>query len=324
MRSTLGALPDVLPASDDPAAALESLSLLVERLYSRSVLTPKSNIGTLLMAFVTWFFILCAMRPGHHAGHRAPDAGTAVALPHDRSGRPRGGGGLTHHAASSVQQASNLENLLHPQLSSRRPQMLVYLDPAKVDVGSCHAVMSHLRGRLLATTCVSYLRAAPVPLVNLSLDDLPPALRVRLRRTTDSQRSINGLRLPIDTDALVWHNISVATPHAGSGVAERATRRATRPRPEADRRRRRRSCAALVRRRWVPGAVGSLRRVPAVDATRPCHHGPLVPTSTAAAPRTEIHNNPVCRQTMIDQTWPCVADIFCAAAGLARFFFCLA
>ena len=61
-------------------------------------------------------------------------------------------------------------------LTGNPPPLLVYLDAAQVDVGSCAAVMSHLRGRLLATTLGSFVRAAPTTLVDVPLGhaSMPP------------------------------------------------------------------------------------------------------------------------------------------------------
>lgn len=52
---------------------------------------------------------------------------------------------------ASLQQASNLENLLHPSQSRRNPQMVVYLDSRAVNTSDCVAVMSHVRGTLECT-----------------------------------------------------------------------------------------------------------------------------------------------------------------------------
>jgi hypothetical protein len=65
-------------------------------------------------------------------------------------------------------------NLLHPQQSSRRAQMLVYLDPQRVDVTSCASVMGHIRGKLLYTLVESFLAMPPVRIVGgKALDVLP-------------------------------------------------------------------------------------------------------------------------------------------------------
>ena len=90
--------------------------------------------------------------------------------------------------------------------------MIVYLDPQSVDVTDCAAVVSHVRGRLLAANLSSLLMEAPTFLVGLTLDDLPTMVRLRLQQDDPDPEasSVNGLYLPLDSHALVWHNLTAA------------------------------------------------------------------------------------------------------------------
>ena len=204
--------------------------------YARSIVTPKSNIGTLVgPRAVRW------PGGGHHTGHREADPGPAlpgIPVPRERGwarfhtapvsagtdtgvhgGRvlPAGvqSGALPRAGTSRRRQPVNL---LHPQQSTKHPQtgprsadtvappsMLLYLDPHRVDVRSCHAVMNHLRGKLLATNLGSFARGPWRPLLNLPLSSLPPLLGRRLvvDLPEEDATSINGLCIPIDNRALV-------------------------------------------------------------------------------------------------------------------------
>ena len=80
---------------------------------------------------------------------------------------------------------------------------------------SCAAVMSHLRGRLLAASVASFLSRPPEVLVDLPLASLPAAVAARLRADDNdtASTSISGLRFGLDTHALV---VSPGTPGNGS------------------------------------------------------------------------------------------------------------
>lgn len=161
---------------------LESLTAHLEHLYVRSVITPMTNIGTLDTTRVMERMTQAKLSRFHTTG------------------------------AASVQQASSLENLLHPQQSMRNAQMLIYLDPSKVDVTSCTAVMSHLRGRVISTKVVSFLNTPPSIMTNKVMDEMPALLRLRLYQDNPDAlyaKSVNGIELSIDNDALVWHDCSV-------------------------------------------------------------------------------------------------------------------
>ena len=77
-------------------------------------------------------------------------------------------------------------NLLHPQLSSRRAQMVVYFESTKVNVKSCKAVMSYVRGHLKYATLHDFLMASPI-----------------------TKCSEGGLDMLINGHALIWHNQSI-------------------------------------------------------------------------------------------------------------------
>lgn len=77
-------------------------------------------------------------------------------------------------------------NLLHPQLSSRRAQMVVYFDSAKVNVQNCKAVMSYVRGHLKYATLYDFLMASPI-----------------------AKCSEGGLDMLINGHALIWHNQTI-------------------------------------------------------------------------------------------------------------------
>ena len=76
---------------------LPTLAILITRLYQRAVLAPATNIGTLDTTRVIERLTQARLSRFHSTG------------------------------AASIQQASNLENLLHPQQSTKRPQMTLAL-----------------------------------------------------------------------------------------------------------------------------------------------------------------------------------------------------
>ena len=83
--------------------------------------------------------------------------------------------------------------------------MLLYLDPSQVDVGSCHAVMNHLRGKIVAATVASFARGPWRPLLHIPLESLHPLIANRLAADLPDEEavSVNGLCVPIDNRALV-------------------------------------------------------------------------------------------------------------------------
>lgn len=97
----------------------------------------------------------------------------------------------------------------------------MYLDPARVDITCCTAVMSHLRGRLpwvgwmehttkraLTATLRSFLRGPPRVLIHCTdLAVFPQPVRLRLQDAS----SVTGVILSIDNDALVWHDVTIGT-----------------------------------------------------------------------------------------------------------------
>lgn len=84
---------------------------------------------------------------------------------------------------------------------------VVFLDPRRVDVTSCAAVMGHIRGCLLYTTAWAFLSSPPEILVDVDPSEMPVLVRHFLPPGT---RSINGARIPLRDDALVWNDITAA------------------------------------------------------------------------------------------------------------------
>lgn len=165
-----------------------SIIVLLERAFQRAILPPKMNIGTLDTTLCS--SDRCKRTQIVDPRHRAVDAGPIeplpqrpdLALPFVAKTRSDATG------SASIHHASNLENLLHPQQSTKKTQMVVYFDRTSVDTGSCRAVMSHVRGKLKSTTMVDLLA------------DRPCAL---------SQSE--GLELWLDGYAMVWHDQTVAS-----------------------------------------------------------------------------------------------------------------
>lgn len=283
VRQSLTAFGPLLPL--DASEALEDLTQLLERLFGRSFLDPKSNIGTLDTTRVIERLTQARLSRFHTAsasvcvfffflfGNGCRPARVLPVCSRHPIWNPGECGLRRVHTPQTA-------NLLHPQQSARNPQMLVYLDPEKLDVQSCGAVMSHLRGRLLATRVSSFLAEPPHPLVNHPLHQLPPLVRSRLEAADadESAQSVNGIRMVLDTDALVWHNLTVPA----------LVRRLAPVHPDLH------LLPALGQgeQQWELYAISRrLRRLRS--------DGNWEQTLPSV-------------QTLLEQTWPCVADIFCA------------
>lgn len=106
--------------SGTAAEQLDGLTQYLGRLYQRAVVAPKTNIGILDTTRVIERLTQARLSRFHTTG------------------------------AASMQQATNLDTLLHPSQSTRRPQMIVRLDRDAVDTASARAVLDHLRGRVVA------------------------------------------------------------------------------------------------------------------------------------------------------------------------------
>lgn len=126
LRETLRTVPCV--GVSDAEADLPGLTSYLTCLYQRAVLPPKTNIGTLDTTRVIERLTQARLSRFHTTG------------------------------AASMQQATNLDTLLHPTQSTRRPQMIVRLDAAAIDIKSARAVLDHLRGRLVAATFADFVR----------------------------------------------------------------------------------------------------------------------------------------------------------------------
>lgn len=125
LRESLAQIACLAPGGED----LDALVHHLERLYHRAVLVPKTNIGTLDTTRVIERLTQARLSRFHSTG------------------------------VAAIQQANgSLDALLHPQQSTRRPQMIVHLDPACVDVHDARAVIEHVRGRLLTTTLGTFVR----------------------------------------------------------------------------------------------------------------------------------------------------------------------
>ena len=121
------------PTDGEDPRTLSMLQDYLCRMYQRAVLSPKTNIGTLSV-------VLFPNRT------TLPDTTRVIErLTQARLSRFHSTG-----AAGIQQNSSNLDILLHPQQSTRRPQMVVRLDPQRVITQSARRVMEHIRGRLIA------------------------------------------------------------------------------------------------------------------------------------------------------------------------------
>lgn len=121
---------------------------------------------------------------------------------------------VTTGAAGIQQSSSNLDTLLHPQQSTRRPQMVIHLDPAKVNTASARSVIEHVRGRVIATTMGSFLRGTPetlAPMVGRAARCME-VLGGNGTVPTDAAALVGGhygFRSAVNAHAMVWHNVTV-------------------------------------------------------------------------------------------------------------------
>lgn len=187
LRSTLPLVACVCNPDDD----ILEIKAHLTALYNRAVLTPKTNIGTLDQG-------------SGGTPNRALDTTRVIErLTQARLSRFHSTG------AVGIQQASsNLDTLLHPQLSSRRPQMIVRLDRSRVNTASATDVLNHLRGRLIATTVGTFLVGRP----RLSIGTPPPSVLVAMWGALHNIKvhaRTPLLRATLDASALVWHDISI-------------------------------------------------------------------------------------------------------------------
>ena len=167
IQGVLSTTPSVHTADDIP-----ELIRLLQHLYQRAVLAPATNIGTLDTTRVIERLTQARLSRFHSTG------------------------------AASIQQASNLENLLHPQQSTKRAQMLIHLDAHRVDIHSAQAVLNHIRGKILHTTLNAFVvpRVAPFIFIQ-SVDAVPPLIA--------GPEPITGFCIQMDPDAMTWHNHTI-------------------------------------------------------------------------------------------------------------------
>ena len=88
----------------------------------------------------------------------------------------------------------------------------MYLDPERIPVQDCAAVMGHLRGRLLVAHLSQFLVHPVRFLVDVHPEQIPPIVRLRLQKNRGwdvTKGSVHGLELVLDSNALVWHQITV-------------------------------------------------------------------------------------------------------------------
>jgi hypothetical protein len=236
-------------------ASLDALVDYLTRLYQRAVLPPKTNIGTLGLRLV-W------VEQGAGADTtRVIERLTQARLSRFHSTGTSGGAGIQ-------QASSNLDTLLHPLQSTRRAQMIVHLCPRAVDVQSARAVLEHVRGRLIATTLGTFVcgRGDVV-----SLD--PSSVTARLLGGVQ-----HALRLPLDSDTVVWHGLDIVACVDRLGTNDDVT----------------------VTPVWEQEGVviyAASRRVTELLARRPPD-----PWASSLPPLTEF----------LQEAWPAVADVFCA------------
>lgn len=280
IRSSLATLPVLAGEADLPRVHAR-----IERLLTRGFLAPKTNIGTLDTTRVIERLTQARLSRFHttgassmqQAGNLEPWGGVSGApLPVHPPALP------PPHPPSDGAPDTPLHapNLLHPMQSTRCPQMVVYLDPERVDVHRCEAVMDHVRGALLNTTVSSFQAAPARSFVDEDVGALPGPLRLRLRARGLAGR-VTGLTIPLDDDALVWHNFTVA--EIVERVAAANPETLVLPGPG-----RTWSLNVFVRRLGVLRSAG----VPAAPAT---------PLPTLGE--------------LLQHAWPNLADILCAGSG---------
>jgi hypothetical protein len=92
--------------------------------------------------------------------------------------------------------------------SNNTKAVLCHLDADRVDIHSAHAVLNHVRGKILHATLAQFLVSGTTPITFIqSVDVLPDFLR-----GTPLDRNglpLTGLAMQLDPDAMVWHNRSI-------------------------------------------------------------------------------------------------------------------
>ena len=106
-------------------------------------------------------------------------------------------------AAGIQQSSSNLDTLLHPQQSTRRPQMVVRLHGRKMNPDSAREVIEHVRGKIIATTMGSFLQGR--------IDILAPVEGRALAclQSLGAQGGCYAFRWTLDVQAMIWHNVTL-------------------------------------------------------------------------------------------------------------------
>ena len=109
-------------------------------------------------------------------------------------------------AAGIQQNSSNLDILLHPHQSTRRPQMVIRFDKTQLKTESAQAVIRHVQGKIMHTTIGTFLNSnivvcKPLPNKVIALmsavyeEPIPPC--------------VIGFRMNMEVQAMVWHNVGV-------------------------------------------------------------------------------------------------------------------
>lgn len=249
LRGVLVATPCLRDASDLPPV-IEHLT----RLYHRAVLPPKTNIGTLDTTRVIERLTQARLSKFHSTG-----------------------------VAALQQASSNLDTLLHPQQSTRRPQMIIRLAADALDTSDARTVLDHVRGRILATTVKTFV-GGRATLVD-ALPDRAAAL-VEAIHGIPASAAVRGLCVSLDLDAMVWHNLGV-------DAVTRAVETAV---PDA---------AALVL--WERGA-------PVLYVlSRQLASAGMAASQHADAERW-VSELPALN-VLLRERWPCIADVFCAESS---------
>jgi hypothetical protein len=194
---------------------------------------------------------------------------------------------------AAIQQASsNLDTLLHPQQSTRRPQMIIHpdnngmfpivpcihLNREVVDTTDARAVMDHVRGRILATTVAAFVCGRAVMVTSADVPGRTVALFRAVHGLADPPALL--LRLRLDLDAMVWHNLRIP-----------ALLSAVEAQPEV------RGLSV-----WEGDEV--------VLYVASCRLGVVTPctTETWTAPLPAL-------SALLCHHWPCIADVFCAESS---------
>ena len=179
-------------------------------------------------------------------------------------------------AAGIQHNSSNLDTLLHPQQSTRRPQMVIRLDGRRVNNKCARSVIEHVRGRVVCTNIATFVKGATEVMAPFTHQDIR------------CLELVSQAALPIDTfgfvfhlnvESMVWHQAKLLDiTSAMNGIQD----------------------GLLAVPVWVGGE-------PCVLVTSQL----LIKLCAMAGTFHWYRPLPVLSE-LLREMWPCVADVFCA------------